>query len=181
MQVLKNYFWNIRTWSNTVGVIPSTIKPFGPCWIQLITPTVFDLENDSLIHVHIYKGSKHCRKTQSGSHLILYRTDNICNARYHRTRIMEDNLILPSDVSPWSPCKSVVSKQKKFWSFLQKIPWCLILYYYYAWIIPSSIETCSCTDSTDLHGLHGLTSEKDNYLIHIAQWARYRAHNFLSK
>lgn len=167
---------NIRRWSNTVGMIKSTIKPFGPSWIQLITLAVFDhlMIPKDWFH-NPYKGSKHCRKTQSGSHLFLYRTDNICKARYHRTRIMEDNLILTS-------VRGVRASQQKFWFFLYKRCHGVLSYTFTICVDYFVIDrNSSCTDSTDLHGLHGLTSEKDNYLIHIAQWARYRAQNFLYK
>lgn len=136
---------SIRRWSNTVGVIKYNIKPFGDSWIQLITPIVFDhlmKLKELFLNPYIYMGSKQCRKTQSGSHLFLYRTNNICNARYH----CSPNYGRQYNSYVWRQSFESVFlvrgvKAAKVSIHNWKIPWCLILYYYYAWIISSSIET----------------------------------------
>lgn len=98
---------SIRRWSNTVGVIKSNIKPFGDSWFQLITPIVFDhlikLKELFLKSIYIRVVSS-AEKHNQGR--IYFFTGRITFAMLATTvaRIMEDNIILTSDVSPLSPC-----------------------------------------------------------------------------
>lgn len=95
---------SIRRWSNTVGVIKSNIKPFGDSWIQLIAPIVFDhLMKLKELFLNIWVVSS-AEKHNQGR--IYFFTGRITFAMLATTvaRIMEDNIILTSDVSPLSPC-----------------------------------------------------------------------------